>query len=805
MNPVTSEIIIVVNMKYQLLTLVTDKRLIFMDKLIFESNGNGTCKIVVGKKFVETTLYIPEKSPEGEEVTSIFFDSMKVEEINVAPENKHFSSFDGVLFNKDMTKILIVPAGKSGKFIVPKSVVKVDDEIFCTGDSGGECHLKEIVFQEGFQSVTGSCSLYGPLIITFPSTVKEIDEEAFIGWHLMLSAYATIRAPRGSFAHHFAISHGYKFMPSDCLITWNAESWSEKFHAESADYHSLRREVWENTQAIVEDNGYSLPDGNSVLIESGERYSKFYYKPFTASFEKLKRPPEITVVADDCLDVAQAWVKEKHIRFGEYNDVAVLNMANRRNPGGGVTSGAGAQEEYLFRCSDYYKFLYRYAAYAEKYGMIRSHYQYPLDRNYGGIFSEGVTIFRENETSGYRLTDKPWKVNMIAVAGMNSPRLIFENGEERISPELVEGVKNKIRTIFRIAIDRGQKNLVLGAIGCGAFHNPPKHVAELFREILCEQEFFGAFKKICFAVKTSHTSRGDTNFSAFKETLDGFIPTLKADSFDKNFELPIKKIAISRDSYALLKKSGEVEIVDIHTGKSQYPRQFTDIEDIAGGFDHFIGLRKDGSVVFKSVGNHAPSHYGIHWFRGIAVDACEGHSGMLKPDGTVLCMDQYPMDTHTQNYRQKVEAWENIKQIALTFDTPYALTHDGKILRGDHELKDFQDDTRGKIVQIAAFGCYYSLETIAALYSNGTVKAWCDKYIEAVQDWRNVKKICCGLHGAVIGLTNDGKIISIPPLHKTKDGMDSTVLKDIVDIAVNFEHLIALSSTGEIFYLKDGN
>ena len=202
-----------------------------------------------------------------------------------------------------------------------------------------------------------------------------------------------------------------------------------------------------------------------------------------------------------------------------------MNMASRSNPGGGVINGAGAQEEYLFRCTDYFKFLYRYAPYAEQYNVKRSHYQYPLDKNYGGIFSGDVTVFRESEATGYRLASKPWKVNMIAVAGMNSPRLVFENGEERIAPELVEGVKNKIRTIFRIACDQKQKDLVLGAIGCGAFHNPPKHVAELFRDVLCEQEFLGAFKRICFAVKTSHTSRGDTNFSAFRETLDGFVPT----------------------------------------------------------------------------------------------------------------------------------------------------------------------------------------------------------------------------------------------------------------------------------------
>lgn len=254
----------------------------------------------------------------------------------------------------------------------------------------------------------------------------------------------------------------------------------------------------------------------------------------------------------------------------------------------------------------------------------------------------------------------------------------------------------------------------------------------------------------------------------------------------------------------MLKTNGEVQIVDIHTGKSRYSRRFKgSVIDIAGGFDHIVGLRKDGTFVLKSVGSQALHHHGQSWFGGIAVDACEGHSAMLRRDGTVLCYDQYPGETLTKNYSQKVEAWKNIKQVALTFDNPYALTNDVKLLRGGYELKNFQDTTRGKIIQIAAFGCYYSLETIAALYANGTVKAWCDTDVEEVSTWRDVKKVCCGLHGAVIALTNGGKILSVPPPHKTKDGVEATELEDITDIAVNFERLIALSKTGEIIYLEE--
>ena len=303
-------------------------------------------------------------------------------------------------------------------------------------------------------------------------------------------------------------------------ITWNAKKWKKAFYdGYMPDTHYLRREVWKNTVSIVENGGYSLKDGTIVTLpKEGEldTESSFYRNEFHPIFSPFAADSEITVVPDDCLDKAHEWVDEGL-------EVSVLNMASRQNPGGGVRGGAGAQEEYLFRCSNYYRSLYRYTHYAEQYGLERSGNQYPLDRNFGGIYSPNVTIFRRNEMSGYSLLKEPFQVNMIAVAGMNRPELVLENGEYRIAPELVEGIKNKIRTIFRIACQHGQRNLVLGALGCGAFRNPPKHVAELFREVLAESEFDGAFSRICFAVKSDHNSNGDSNYTAFQNVLDEYV------------------------------------------------------------------------------------------------------------------------------------------------------------------------------------------------------------------------------------------------------------------------------------------
>jgi len=61
---------------------------------------------------------------------------------------------------------------------------------------------------------------------------------------------------------------------------------------------------------------------------------------------------------------------------------------------------------------------------------------------------------------------------------------------------------------------------VLGAFGCGAFANPPKHVAEIFRKVI--KEFDGYFAEIVFAILDDANGAKLSvagNFSVFAETL----------------------------------------------------------------------------------------------------------------------------------------------------------------------------------------------------------------------------------------------------------------------------------------------
>jgi uncharacterized protein (TIGR02452 family) len=276
-----------------------------------------------------------------------------------------------------------------------------------------------------------------------------------------------------------------------------------------------RIEIYRQTLEIVRKNGYEI-NGRRIMLpqEDSERMQQgtvFYNKEFHVNVPTIVGHTEVRVVNEDCLVAAKKLNDEGYL-------VAVLNMASRRNPGGGVTGGSGAQEENLFRRSNYFLSLYQFAPYAEEYGIRRSAHQYPLDRNFGGIYTPNATVFRDTEAAAYHLLEQPYQVSFIAVPALNRPAL---DRDGLIVRELIEPFKNKMRTLFRIGLQHGHDALVLGAWGCGAFHCPPRHVARLFHEVMMESEFKDKYKAITFAIIEDHNSKGVGNYKPFAEEFNG--------------------------------------------------------------------------------------------------------------------------------------------------------------------------------------------------------------------------------------------------------------------------------------------
>jgi len=72
-------------------------------------------------------------------------------------------------------------------------------------------------------------------------------------------------------------------------------------------------------------------------------------------------------------------------------------------------------------------------------------------------------------------------------------------------------VKRKIQAILNIAQKHGHRVLVLGPFGCGAFRNPAKNIAELFKEVLAEARYSFYFTRIVFAILEDSNSHGKRN------------------------------------------------------------------------------------------------------------------------------------------------------------------------------------------------------------------------------------------------------------------------------------------------------
>ena len=144
--------------------------------------------------------------------------------------------------------------------------------------------------------------------------------------------------------------------------------------------------------------------------------------------------------------------------------------------------------------------------------------------------SQGVTTYYfigyrfyigTGEQEGYELMDSCVPLSFIAVPAIRDPELTTERTLCTLDREIA---LDKIRQILKIGIENNHDSIVLGAWGCGIFHNPPEDIAKLFKQVLNEPGIKDYYKIVHFAIIEDSCSfnvhNPSGNFIPFKMIFD---------------------------------------------------------------------------------------------------------------------------------------------------------------------------------------------------------------------------------------------------------------------------------------------
>lgn len=186
---------------------------------------------------------------------------------------------------------------------------------------------------------------------------------------------------------------------------------------------------------------------------------------------------QISVVDADCIEVA-------HGLMARGRNPAVLNLSDDCWAGGAIELGSGAQEESLWR----------------RTALCRTQKQefYPLvsrDSPCALIYSPNMPVLRETERNGYQWLADPFTLSFIACPAIKYPKWVRNN---ELTIEDKEELERRLRLILDVAAAKGHDAVVLGAMGCGAWKNPPDSVACVFAQVL--DGYRGVFREITVAI-----------------------------------------------------------------------------------------------------------------------------------------------------------------------------------------------------------------------------------------------------------------------------------------------------------------
>ena len=260
----------------------------------------------------------------------------------------------------------------------------------------------------------------------------------------------------------------------------------------------------------LDEGGYSGAGGSWVDIRDRQEMAEKGTRLYTPDMLEALRTQPAEGTEGPIVEISDATTAQAAQSLARAGQVALLNFASARNPGGGFLGGARAQEEELCRCSGLYRTLVTQPAYYEANRQESS-----LLYTDHLIFSPSVPFFRISTEREWLA--KPFMASVITTPAPNAGAIRRNRPSESLQIEAT--FRRRWSNVLAVARDQGQRVLVLGAWGCGAFRNDPVVAARTAEQAINAPNFGGSFDRIVFAIPSFGTQSA-WNLLAFQRVFE---------------------------------------------------------------------------------------------------------------------------------------------------------------------------------------------------------------------------------------------------------------------------------------------
>lgn len=270
-----------------------------------------------------------------------------------------------------------------------------------------------------------------------------------------------------------------------------------------------RLRIFEGTESLCKNS-----ERLNTAIEKSKVEQKIYWEGERIEYgqPRFSVPAEIVLSKKKTVEAAR-----KYAEMGK--KVCILNFASSVSAGGGVTTGAQAQEESICRVSTLYFALSDKetagAFYDRHWELIR---EGKMNRRNTDdiIYTPGVVAVRDDAAEEAFLEENEWyAMDVITCAAPDIRSLQDETVYSPNEKELYAEFVKRWGCILAACAKHKADVLILGAFGCGVFANSPELVARAYLDAM--KGFEKYFETVEFAIYSA--GKDNINYQIFESIL----------------------------------------------------------------------------------------------------------------------------------------------------------------------------------------------------------------------------------------------------------------------------------------------